>query len=50
MDQAKNIEMGMGPDAGLGNGVAGRGGYDPYADGLDRGVGAGQAGGDVYDF
>jgi len=59
MDQAKNIEMGMGPEAGLGGvgvGAGVGGGYDPYADGLGRdvgggaGVGGGRDGGDVYDF
>ncbi|ORY33803.1 DNA-directed RNA polymerase ii 13.3 kda polypeptide [Naematelia encephala] len=53
-DQAKNIEMGMGPEAGVGIAA---GGYDPYSDGLGRdgtglgggGVGATQ-GADVYDF
>jgi DNA-directed RNA polymerase II subunit RPB11 len=52
MEQAKNIEMGMGPEAAAG---VGAGAYDPYADGLgrDNGLGGGvaQAGnGDVYDF
>jgi DNA-directed RNA polymerase II subunit RPB11 len=57
MDQAKNIEMGMGPEAGgMGMGMGGRGAggaYDPYADGLGGGGpvgGANGAGGDVYDF
>lgn len=54
MDQATNIEMGMGPEAGLGVAQPGVG-YDPYADGLGRdvsGAGAGgqRDGGDVYDF
>ncbi len=53
MDQAKNIEMGMGPEAGLGAVQPGVG-YDPYADGLGREGGLGAAGaregGDVYDF
>ncbi|WRT67109.1 uncharacterized protein IL334_004075 [Kwoniella shivajii] len=56
MDQAKNIEMGMGPDQSLAN--VGVGGYDPYGDGLGREgntVVGGQVrdtlnGGDVYDF
>ncbi|CAD6579119.1 MAG: DNA-directed RNA polymerase II core subunit [Tremellales sp. Tagirdzhanova-0007] len=53
MDQAKNIEMGMGPEAGAGivrPGVD----YDPYGDGLGRdttGFGPGtRDGGEVYDF
>lgn len=53
VEQAKNIEMGMGPDAGVGGALAAGGrGYDPYNDGLGGGlVGGGQqAGGDVYDF
>ncbi|OCF36556.1 DNA-directed RNA polymerase II subunit RPB11 [Kwoniella heveanensis CBS 569] len=60
VDQAKNIEMGMGPDQAVaavpGGAVgAGAGVYDPYGDGL--GGGATVAGGtvrdgaqDVYDF
>lgn len=58
VDQAKNIEMGMGPEAGAGLGSGINGGYDPYADGLGRdgGLGGmgpattGRDGGDVYDF
>jgi DNA-directed RNA polymerase II subunit RPB11 len=54
VEQAKNIEMGMGPEAGgVGLGAVrggvggGQGGYDPYGDGL----GGQQAqAGDVYDF
>ena len=54
MDQARNIEMGMGPEAapalggqGMGMGGQGVGGYDVYGDGM----GGGQTqGGDVYDF
>ena len=53
MDQAKNIEMGMGPEAGVGVIQPGVG-YDPYSDGLGRdinGLGANtRDGGDVYDF
>jgi DNA-directed RNA polymerase II subunit RPB11 len=60
MDQAKNIEMGMGPDAGIAPN-AGRSGvraYDPYGDGLGRDTGLGGLGGgsgaaagaEVYDF
>ena len=56
MDQAKNIEMGMGPEAGVGLAQPGVG-YDPYADGLGREgnvvVGGGvreSGGGDVYDL
>ena len=57
-EQARNIEMGMGPEAAPapgamgqagpgGMGMGGMGGYDPYGDGL----GGGQPqGGDVYDF
>lgn len=59
-DQAKNIEMGMGPEAGIGLNQGG-GGYDPYGDGLGRetqgtgagagvGAGAGAGAADVYDF
>ncbi|WVF72136.1 hypothetical protein IAT40_006948 [Kwoniella sp. CBS 6097] len=60
VDQAKNIEMGMGPDQAVasvpGGGVAGA--YDPYGDGLGVGGGAGVVSGgtvrdgaqDVYDF
>lgn len=44
MDQAKNIDMGMGPDQG------GLGGYDPYGDGLNRGAAAAAAPVDDYDF
>ena len=53
MDQAKNIEMGMGPEAGVGI-VRPAAGYDPYGDGLGRdttGFGTGtRDGGEVYDF
>jgi DNA-directed RNA polymerase II subunit RPB11 len=46
-DQARNIEMGMVPEA---SAPAAGGGYDPYGDGFgaSQGVGAGAA--DVYDF
>ena len=45
MDQAKNIDMGMGPDQG------GIGGFDPYGDGLgNRNAAAAAGNGDVYDF
>ncbi|WWC61155.1 uncharacterized protein I303_103734 [Kwoniella dejecticola CBS 10117] len=55
MDQAKNIEMGMGPDQALAG--VNNGGYDPYSDGLGR-EGNTIVGGqvrdtnptDVYDF
>lgn len=36
--------MGMGPEQG------GLGGFDPYADGLNRGAAAAAGPGDVYDF
>ncbi|CAK9779413.1 RBP11-like subunits of RNA polymerase [Cutaneotrichosporon oleaginosum] len=47
-DQARNIEMGMGPEAA----PQATGGYDPYGDGFGAGAPAGGAaqGGDVYDF
>lgn len=47
-DQARNVEMGMGPEAAQ----PAQGGYDPYGDGFaSQAQGAGQAqGGDVYDF
>ncbi|WVQ78109.1 hypothetical protein IAT38_000190 [Cryptococcus sp. DSM 104549] len=63
--QAKNIEMGMGPEqagvgagAGVGGGVggAGAGAYDPYGDGFGRdgnvvvGGAVREQGQDVYDF
>jgi DNA-directed RNA polymerase II subunit RPB11 len=44
MDQAKNIDMGMGPEQG------GLGGFDPYGDGLNRNTTATAGAGDVYDF
>lgn len=51
MEQAKNIEMGMGPEAGAGMAAgAGMGGYDPYSDGLARVDAPGAGQGDVYDF
>lgn len=60
MDQAKNIEIGMGPDAGAAPnaGRPGIGTYDPYGDGMGRDTGLGGlggggvtgAGGEVYDF
>lgn len=48
MDQARNIEMGMGPEAA----PQAAGGYDPYGDGFGSAVQGGGAaqGGDVYDF
>lgn len=54
MEQAKNIEMGMGPEAGVGVAQPGVG-YDPYADGLGRDgggvvLGGARDGGGVYDF
>lgn len=56
MEQAKNIDIGIGPDqGGMGMGLpmaGGMGGYDPYGDGLGSRT-TGQAaggGGDVYDF
>jgi DNA-directed RNA polymerase II subunit RPB11 len=56
MEQAKNIDIGIGPDQGsMGMGLpmaGGMGGYDPYGDGLGSRT-TGQAaggGGDVYDF
>ncbi|BEJ01381.1 hypothetical protein CcaverHIS631_0600630 [Cutaneotrichosporon cavernicola] len=47
-DQARNIEMGMGPEAA----PQAAGGYDPYGDGFGSSTQAGGApqGGDVYDF
>jgi DNA-directed RNA polymerase II subunit RPB11 len=47
-DQARNIEMGMGPEAA----PQAAGGYDPYGDGFGTSAQAGGAaqGGDVYDF
>jgi DNA-directed RNA polymerase II subunit RPB11 len=45
LDQAKNIEMGMGPEQ------SGVGAFDPYGDGLgNRGAAPAAAPGDVYDF
>lgn len=59
-DQAKNIEMGMGPDAAAVPGAPAAGGYDPYGDGFASTGAAGNtvvggpvrdaAGADVYDF
>jgi DNA-directed RNA polymerase II subunit RPB11 len=44
-EQAKNIDMGMGPDQG------GMGGFDPYGDGLgNRNAAAAAGNADVYDF
>ncbi|ADV20457.1 DNA-directed RNA polymerase ii 13.3 kDa polypeptide, putative [Cryptococcus gattii WM276] len=55
--QAKNIEMGMGPEQGVAPGVAGaNGAYDPYGDGFGRegnvvvGGATREQGQDVYDF
>lgn len=47
-DQARNIEMGMGPEAA----PQAAGGYDPYGDGFGSAAPGGGAaqGGDVYDF
>ncbi|RSH78228.1 DNA-directed RNA polymerase II core subunit [Apiotrichum porosum] len=57
LDQARNIEMGMGPEAAAMPGAAsqtGPGGFDPYGDGFGGGGtvvgGAVRDSGDVYDF
>lgn len=51
-EQARNIEMGMGPDAAVAQPAAG--GYDPYGDGFGAATQVpardANASGDVYDF
>jgi DNA-directed RNA polymerase II subunit RPB11 len=51
MDQAKNVENGLGPDqGGMGMGAPmSMGGYDPYGDGLGRQAAAAPTA-DAYDF
>jgi DNA-directed RNA polymerase II subunit RPB11 len=44
MDQAKNIDMGMGPEQ------AGLGGFDPYGGQAVSGAAAAAGPGDDYDF